>query len=277
MPVQWWGNSKGSGNSAVYPAGADPHHWAGIPIKLKDRQVRIPDGLREQGEMSTQLRRLDDTTPAWKPPPWIAPALSLDTTTKTAREPDNRSEEYLAWLRRRRRNRLYQRAMSGMRVGGNLKFVTLTTSREAMKAGLDIRASWRTLLQRLRRRSLCSGYVKVMEYTKAGLPHMHLVMRGPWLSQSWLSEQWAQIHLSPIVDVRRVQRRDGAASYLAKYMGKSLDARYSWSWDWVWRGFVKDWRHLLADGFDAGADLFDIIAVWELILMRYGAGLRSKG
>jgi len=229
--------------------------------------------------MEPALPPLEDTLPRriYQPPPQLVPSPSLDTTTKTAREPETRSEEYLAWLRRRRRNRLYQRAMSGMRVGGNLKFVTLTTSQEAKAAGRDIRTSWRALLQRLRRRNLCTGYVKVMEFTKAGLPHLHLVIRGPWLSQSWLSEQWADIHLSPIVDVRRVQGKDGAASYLAKYMGKSLDARYSWSWDWVWRGFVKDWRHLLADGFNAGAELVDIIAMWELILSRYGAGLRSKG
>lgn len=239
--------------------------------------------------MTTQLRLLDDT-PRWSylPPPTPSQgfehvdqvdqaAPSLDTTTITAREPKPQSKEYLEWLCRRRRNRLYQRAMSGLRVGGNLKFVTLTSSSEAMEAGRDIRQSWRVLLQRLRRRSLCSGYVKVMEYTKAGLPHLHLVIRGPWLSQSWLSQQWAEIHLSPIVDVRRVQRKDGAASYLAKYMGKSSAARYSWSWDWVWRGFVKDWRALLVDGFSAGAELVDIIAMWELILTRYGAGLRSKG
>lgn len=227
--------------------------------------------------MSTQLQLFNDTRPAWKPPLPRAVPPSLDTTTITAREPEVRSEEYLAWLRRRRRNRLYQRAMSGMRVGGNLKFITLTTSLEAVAAGKDIRASWRALLQRLRRRNLCSGYVKVMEYTKAGLPHMHLVVRGPWISQSWLSQVWAEIHLSPIVDVRRVQRKDGAASYLAKYMGKSLDARYSWSWDWVWRGFVGDWRNLLSDGFSAGAGLVDIISVWEVMLSSYGAGLRSKG
>jgi len=228
--------------------------------------------------MSTQLRLLDDTPRLpWRPPSRAVDAPSLDTTTKTAREPKLRSEVYLAWLRRKRRNRLYQRAMSGLRMGGNLKFVTLTSSPESAANGLDIRSSWRVLLQRLRRRNLCSGYVKVMEFTKAGLPHFHLIIRGPWLSQSWLSRQWDQIHQSPIVDVRRVQRKDGAASYLAKYLGKSLDARYSWSWDWVWRGFVKDWRRLLTEGFEHGASLVDIISVWELILERYGAGLRSKG
>jgi len=96
-----------------------------------------------------------------------------------------------------------------------------------------------------------------------------LVLRGPWLSQSWLSEVWTEIHHSPIVDVRRVRAKDGAASYLAKYMGKSLEARYSWSHDWVWVGFVKSWRDLCCDGFEAGATMLDIIAVWEAILDAY--------
>jgi len=230
--------------------------------------------------MSTQLRLLNDTPAPWKPPPWVPPSPSLDTTTKTARDTSTttkeHSETYLLWLKRRRRNRLYHRAMSGMTIGGNLKFITLTTSMESAEAGKDIRQSWRVLLQRLRRRKLCSGYVKVMEFTQAGLPHFHVVLRGPWVPQSWLSEQWAEIHLSPIVDVRRVQAKDGAASYLAKYMGKSLESRYSWSQDWVWLGFVKDWKQLLTDGFAAGAELVDIIAMWGLILSRYGAGLRPK-
>lgn len=193
----------------------------------------------------------------------------LDTTTKTARSPYAAWRE--EWLLKKRRGRCYQRVMSGLRLGGALRLMTLTTSVEAEAAELDIGKSFRALMMRLRRRNLCSGYVKVKEYTLAGRPHLHVVVRGGYLPQWWLSQVWSEIHLSPIVDVRAIRQRAGLAGYLAKYMGKSSDARYSWSWDWVWKGFVKDWKALLRDGFEMGASMLDIVAMWELVLDRYAS------
>lgn len=192
------------------------------------------------------------------------PATSLDTTTETARE------DYHAWNMRRRRARAYQRIKSGMAVGGNIKFITLTTSWAAWDAGKDIRQSFRAFIMRLRRRSLCTGYVKVIEFTKAGLPHLHILLRGPYIPQWWLSKIWGEIHLSPIVDVRAVRGRDGAAGYLAKYMGKDKRSRQSWSWDWVWRGFVQDWKNLLRVTRPAMFTLTNVIQAWENLLAHYG-------
>jgi len=176
--------------------------------------------------------------------------------------------EDLAWIRKqayfkRRRGKMFQRSMSGIRLGGTLKLVTLTTSLESWDAGKDIQASFRALVMRLRRRGLCSGYVKVREYTRAGLPHLHVILRGPWLPVSWLSRVWAEIHLSPIVDIRAVRGSVGAASYLAKYMGKDERARYSWSWDWVWRGFAGDWRQLCKQGYRQGMQSDAILRAWN--------------
>ena len=171
--------------------------------------------------------------------------------------------------RKRRRNRCFQRVMSGMRLGGNLKMLTLTTSREAFDAGKDIQRSFRALVMRLRRRNLCTGYVRVVEFTRAGLPHYHVIVRGGYIPQWWLSRVWAEIHLSPVVDVRAVRGRAGGAAYLAKYLGKDARSRYSWGWDWVWRGFARDWRALCSDGYERGASMLDIVSVWEGILDAY--------
>jgi len=176
----------------------------------------------------------------------------------------------------RKRRRVFQRVMSGMKVGGNLKLVTLTTSEEAWNSGLDIQESWRKLYHRLRRRGLTSGYVRVKEYTKAGLPHLHMVIRGPWIAQGWLSDQWKEIHQSPIVDVRRARGKGGAAAYLSKYLGEDPRAKYSWSWEWVWRGFVKDWKQHIVDGFDEGYSMGDIISMWDAILERFGERRRAR-
>lgn len=177
----------------------------------------------------------------------------------------------------RKRRRTYQRVISGLKVGGQFKFITLTTSEESWAANKDIQASWRTLKERMVRRGLIFGYVKVKEFTKRGLPHLHIIVRGPWIPQRWLSEVWADIHLSPVVDVRRVQGQGGAAAYLSKYLGKDPRAKCSWGWSWVWKGFVKDWRQHCADGFESGHSMVDIIGIWDGILERHGEQVRSRG
>jgi len=167
---------------------------------------------------------------------------------------------------RRRKGRCFQRVMSGLRLGGNLKLITLTTSEEACELGLSIQSSFRALIMRLRRRNLCFGYVRVVEFTKAGRPHYHVIMRGPYLPQYVLSGWWQVIHRSPVVDVRAIRQRAGAASYLAKYLGKDPLSRYSWSWDWVWRGFAKDWHDLLVWGRSLAVSMPDLIRIWGAIL-----------
>jgi len=191
-------------------------------------------------------------------------APSLDGTTKTLREHWRRE-----WLRKRRQSRFYQRVRSGLHLGGLMKFVTLTTSTESWAAGKDIQRSFRALVMRLRRRGWCSGYVKVTEFTEAGLPHLHVLIRGPYIPQSWLSEAWSEIHSSPVVDIRLVRGQHAAAGYLAKYLGKRMESRYSWSWDWVWRGFAREWSVLVREGYRRSVSMVDIIRVWETILFRY--------
>jgi len=201
---------------------------------------------------------------------------SLDTENKSARclEPPSTWELMLAAKRKRR---FYQRAMSGLKLGGNLKLITLTTSEEACSKGLSIQKSFAAFLQRLRRRGWCSGYVKVKEFTRRGLPHVHVIMRGPYIPHSWLSQVWSEIHLSPVVDVRAIKGHHGMGSYLAKYLGKDPRARYSWSQDWVWKAFVADWKSVCREGFERGETMDCIISVWEAILERYRLGRILNG
>jgi len=205
--------------------------------------------------------------PLWKPPD--VPVRRLPSSSLDRGLQNCTPAPVLADRARRRRGRGYQRIMSGLRLGGQLRLITLTTSEESWVTGKVIQQSFRALLMRMRRRKLCSGYVRVVEFTRAGRPHYHVIVRGPYIVQSLLVRWWKEIHLSPIVDVRAIHRKAGAASYLAKYLGKDPKSRYSWSWDWVWRGFAKDWRNLVADGLSGGRGMVDIIAMWELILDLY--------
>jgi hypothetical protein len=91
------------------------------------------------------------------------------------------------------------------------------------------------------------GYFRVQELTKAGRPHLHIIIRGKYIAQEWLSQNWNQIHGAKIVDIRAVKNiksKGDIAGYLAKYVGKESSGHVSWSWFWVWRGFCKDWARL---------------------------------
>lgn len=138
--------------------------------------------------------------------------------------------------------RCYHRVMSGLERGGDLRFITLTSSDDSPE---DIQKSWRALYMRMVRRHLIHGYIKVPEYTRSGKLHLHVLYRGSYISQKLLSAWWAEIHQAPVVDIRSFRPYRGkkpVASYMAKYMSKEAAGRYSWSWYWVWPGFCRHWR-----------------------------------
>lgn len=137
----------------------------------------------------------------------------------------------------RRYKRCFHRVMSGVEKGGSLRFLTLTSS---PCSPVDIQRSWRCLYMRLKRRGVITGYIKVTERTRSGLLHLHVLFRGSFVAQTYLSMVWKQIHAAEVVDIRRAYGKHGVARYLAKYMSKAGE-RYSWSWEWVYRGFAGVW------------------------------------
>lgn len=170
-----------------------------------------------------------------------------------------------------KQRRCYHRVISGIERGGHLRFLTLTSGPESPE---NCQRSWRMLYMRLLRRKLISGYIKVPEYTKAGKQHLHVIFRGSYIEQAYISALWNEIHNAKIVDIRlikKLNRKGNIAAYMAKYMAKEGACRYSWSWGWVWRGFVKDWKNLcrlwrarLACGFDYPFSV--LTGLWRLWL-----------
>jgi len=137
----------------------------------------------------------------------------------------------------RRIRRFYQRFFTGVGVGGRLRLLTLTSSDEAVAQGLDIHKDFRALKERLRRRWWRFEYMGVKEF-KGDRVHCHLVFRGEYMEQVQLSAMWADIHKSPIVDIRAMWSQRGGARYLAKYLVKSTANRYWASYNWVFEGWV---------------------------------------
>ncbi len=160
-----------------------------------------------------------------------SPSL-LDSYVISARSPTPRLDD-----KSRRVRRFYQRYFTGVGVGGRLRFLTLTSSDEAIGQGLDIHRSFRALVMRLRRRWGVFQYIGVKEI-KGDRQHLHLVFRGSYMQQAVVSAMWASLHLSPIVDIEAVYEARGGARYLAKYLAKEAVNRYWASYDWVFRGWV---------------------------------------
>ncbi|MBA7551900.1 hypothetical protein ES705_44451 [subsurface metagenome] len=160
---------------------------------------------------------------------------------------------------RKRYRRMFHRVMSGLERSGNVRLITLTSA----PASGDFQKDFRKLIMRLGRRKLVQSYIRVPERTETGLRHDHILFRGSYIEQKYLSEQWAQIHGAPVVDIRSVRGRRGIANYLANYLAKSPAGRYSYSWTWVWKGFVKSWEGLKKFGWEIGASFEETLTCWR--------------
>ena len=133
----------------------------------------------------------------------------------------------------RKQRRFYGRCMSGLTRPGVVRLMTLTSSTASPD---DIHRSFRVLKERIRRRWPFE-YITVREHTDSGLAHLHIVYRGGYIPQAWLSTAWAEVHQAPIVDVRMGGKAAGMAKYLTKYVGKTIEGRYWSSWGWIYRGW----------------------------------------
>jgi len=123
-------------------------------------------------------------------------------------------------------------------------FITLTASDQAghtpAQAARTLVIGWRRLCRRIlvKRGMDRLPFFAVLEETKRGRPHLHILCRVGWLRQSWLSAQWQELAQSKIVDIRSVKSQRHAARYLAKYLAKGPTRfegckRYWRSLDWL--------------------------------------------
>lgn len=77
-------------------------------------------------------------------------------------------------------------------------------------------------------------YIRILEVTKKGWPHYHLVARSGYIPQKLISQIWSGLTGAPIVDIRKIKRLDMVAKYVMKYLCKQkyipwTNRRVSWS------------------------------------------------
>lgn len=144
----------------------------------------------------------------------------------------------------RKRRRAFHRIMSGFEATHypreQVRFLTLTSS--SSEVGVLIHKHFRALQMRIRRRWGKFDYLAIR--TDEGHGVYHVLFRGRYIPQDWLSRQWQELHDSPIVDIRLVKHgRKRMANYMvAQYVSGQGFERLSWSWNWVFRGFVGAWQ-----------------------------------
>lgn len=90
------------------------------------------------------------------------------------------------------------------------------------------------LATRLRRQHGEFEYMKVLEVTRLGWPHYHLIVRSKYIPHSTISGIWGDLTGATIVDVRQIKKRQDVYFYVVKYLSKQkyipwTNRRVSWS------------------------------------------------
>jgi hypothetical protein len=105
-------------------------------------------------------------------------------------------------------------------------FLTLTVNpavgESAGQRAQALSDAFKVLVKRARRKfTKCAiEYLAVFEETKRGEPHLHILLRAPFIPQSWISDTMKELINAPIVDIRRVGQARNAARYVSKYLAK---------------------------------------------------------
>jgi hypothetical protein len=149
--------------------------------------------------------------------------------------------------------------------------MTLTSSPEAK--GRNLNADFRALKMRiLRKYHFKMKYWKIR--TNEGNGVLHIVFRGKFIPQRWLSEQWADIHKSPVVDIRSLYETrkglTGIVFYLVgNYLAKQSFERMSWGYSWVFPAFVSYWKRIVEKyGLKRGLELWNKLLCSPFIVTR---------
>ncbi len=165
--------------------------------------------------------------------------------------------------------------------GAPTVFLTLTIRRvpgeaapEAAKRLID---AWR----RCRRSWMLTHKVKrlpfycVVEATKLGWPHLHVMLRNVWLDQKWLSHFMDEAINSPVVDIRKIDGPGRAAGYVGKYAGKCSQKfgtckRYWRSKDYIVRKAQDDAQDAVKRrGFEVEhTAIHHLVTCWEQLGWR---------
>lgn len=146
------------------------------------------------------------------------------------------------------------------------KFWTFTTSQQHLpdpaEAERRLKDAFGRVILRIKRRWRLKklDYFWTLELTKAGWPHLHVVMDAPYVPQKLVSAWMSELATSPVVWVRGLRGKKQAARYLSKYCAKNPTKvaggrRYGCSKTW------PRWKQ------DTDCPIFGAPERWEILRM----------
>jgi len=155
------------------------------------------------------------------------------------------------------------------------RFITLTVNPRVGDDPDDRLAklanAWRNTAKRIKRQwpKKPFAYLAIVEATKAGEPHLHILWRGPFIPQRWLSETMGELLESPIVDIRQIRNQREVIRYVAKYVTKAphhfgTSKRYWSTQNWETPADTKDdGPSVLGPGWQVvREDMFRVLYEW---------------
>lgn len=84
-----------------------------------------------------------------------------------------------------------------------------------------IRKAFTKLKTKIRRTFEEFQYLAVLELTKKGTPHFHILQRGTYIPYRWLKDAWSNFTGAWHVSISAVEKTSDAANELAKYLTKT--------------------------------------------------------
>lgn len=89
-------------------------------------------------------------------------------------------------------------------------------------------------------------YAAFIERTKLGEPHLHILLRCPFVPQDWIAEQMRDMTGAPVCWIEEIKNTGHAVSYCAKYVGKEPAQFGNRKRYW----FSKNWEENSGDAFE---------------------------
>ena len=118
------------------------------------------------------------------------------------------------------------------------KFITLTVANSLFESPRHAYDETRRRLPKwsamVRKKLGNFEYVRILEVTRLGYPHYHLLARCKYISQDTISKMWDGLTGAPLVDIRQIRPGQNSVNYCCKYLRKQAycaftSRRVSWT------------------------------------------------
>ena len=167
-----------------------------------------------------------------------------------------------------------KKLISEAKEGKPQRFITLTVNpawfNSPEERAQKLVEAWRKIRRRfldLSENNKCE-FLAVFELTQLGEPHLHIVQRGSFIPQKWLSEQMKELMGAPVVDIRSVTGSKEVAKYISKYISKRNIKIGTLKRYWRSVRYLKVSRRELRARRNAGCRFFIMENHWKRLMVE---------